>query len=172
MPAAMRSRRWPKPVRRRHLTSIALVVGLLSPTPGWAMVGYGTFVTLADDTMRVVQALRRGDKLAGPDGKQREIFAISIVEGAELILVTTNTGRKIVLSKDHPVPVERNDSPFIANGVRLGDKIMSIEGFETVEYIEPAKAGTVAYKLSIGEPGTTEKDPLFANGLMVSDEPI
>jgi hypothetical protein len=159
-------------MRLRRITAMALVVGVLGPTPGWAMMGYGTFVTLADGTMRVVQALKRGDMLSGPDGKERQIFAISSVEGAELIKVTTDKGRKIVLSKDHPVPVERNDNPFIANGVRLGDKIMSIEGFETVEYIEPAKAGTVAYKLSIGEPGTTEKDPLFANGLMVSDEPI
>jgi intein/homing endonuclease len=156
----------------RHLTATTLVVGLLGPTPGWAMVGYGTFVTLADDTMRVVQALKRGDKLAGPDGKEREIFAISSVESDELVTVTTNTGRKIVMSKDHPVPVQRGETPFIADGVRLGDKIMSIEGFETVEYIVPAKTGIVAYKLSIGEPGTTEKDPLFANGLMVSDEPI
>jgi intein/homing endonuclease len=159
-------------MRLRHLTAAVLAAGLLSPTAGWAMVGYGTFVTLADGTMRVVQALKRGDKLSGPDGKEREIFAISSAEAADLIKVTTNTGRKLVLSKDHPVPVQRGETPFIADGVRLGDKIMTIEGFETIEYIEPVTAGTMAYKLSIGEPGTSEKDPLFANGLMVSDEPI
>jgi hypothetical protein len=156
----------------RSLTTVAVVVALMSPTQSLAMVGYGTFITLADGTMRVVQALKRGDKLSGPDGKEREIFAVTSEEGVDLIVVTTNTGRKIVVSADHPVPVQRGETPFIAYGMRLGDKVMTVEGFETVEYITPAKPGTVAYKLSIGEPGTTEKDPLFANGLMVSDEPI
>jgi hypothetical protein len=157
---------------RNVLAAVALAATLLVPTQAWAMVGYGTFVTLADGTLRVVQRLQRGDKLSGPDGKEREIFAISNVPSDDLITVTTNTGRKVTLSKDHPVPVERSGSPFIANGLRLGDKVMTIEGFETVDYIVPAKVGTVAFKLSIGEPGTTEKDPLFANGMMLSDEPI
>jgi hypothetical protein len=169
---AARSRRWRKPVRLRQLVVAATVAGILIPTQSLGMVGYGTFVTLADGTLRVVQALKRGDKLSGPDGKEREIFAISSVESSELIKVTTNTGRKVVLSADHPVPVQRGEVPFIANGVRLGDKIMSIEGFETVEYIEPMEAGTMSYRLSIGEPGTTEQDPMFANGMMISDEPV
>lgn len=155
----------------RAFPALVLAAWLAGSTPGWAVMGYGTFVTLADGTMRVVQALKRGDKLAGPDTEQREIFAISTVENAELVTIITNKGRKLVVGKGHPIPIIRGEAPFIASDIRVGDRVYSIEGFETVEIVEAAKPG-IAYKLSIGEPGTSERDPLYANGLMVSDEPI
>ena len=156
----------------RLLLAIGLVAGLLSSTPVMAMIGYGSFVTLSDGTMRVVQAIKRGDVLSGGDGASNEVFAVSSSDTVELIRVITNSGREFVVSKDHPVPVRRQNTPFIANGVRLGDEVMTVEGFETVEYITPVAGGTLAYKLSIGEPGTSEKDPLFVDGVMVSDEPF
>ena len=156
----------------RPLLAVALVAGLLGSTPAMAMIGYGSFVSLSDGTMRVVQAIKRGDLLSGGDGTANEVFAVSSSEGVELIRVITSTGREFVVSRDHPVPVRRGNSPFIANGVRLGDEVMTVEGFETVEYITPVTGGTLAYKLSIGEPGTSEKDPLFVDGVMVSDEPF
>ena len=156
----------------RPLLAVALVAGLLGSTPAMAMIGYGSFVSLSDGTMRVVQAIKRGDVLSGGDGTANEVFAVSSSEGVELIRVITDSGREFVVSKDHPVPVRRGNSPFIANGVRLGDEVMTVEGFETVDYITPVTGSTLAYKLSIGEPGTSEKDPLFVDGVMVSDEPF
>jgi hypothetical protein len=156
----------------RALVLLALIVGAGGVSPALAAVGQGTLVTLDDGTTRAVEALKRGDKLRGPDAKPHEIFAVTVVDAPTLVTILTDTGRKVAISRDQQLPVVRDGDPIMTNALAVGDKLMSVDGFETVVAIEDVPAGTKAYRLSIGEPGTSERDPLWANGVMLSDEPI
>lgn len=159
-------------MQSRALLVLLLALGLGWGSPTLAAVAQGTLVTLDDGTTRAVEMLQRGDKLRGPDAKPHEIFAVTVLETPVLVTILTDSGRKVAISTDQQVPVIRNDDPIMTNKVAVSDRVMTIDGFETVVSIDELPAGTKAYKLSIGEPGTSEQDPLWANGVMLSDEPM
>ena len=157
----------------RKLVVIALAGWLVSMSPALAAFAAGTMISLADGTTKAVEELKTGDILAGPGGSTRTVVSLApVAEPGVMTTITTNTGRTLTITQGHPVPVQNEGGIHLADAVKIGDIVMTeAHVAETVTSIVDAPAGTAAYRLNAGEPGTTAKDPLFANGVLISDEP-
>lgn len=157
----------------RKLVVIALAGWLVSMSPSLATIAAGTLINMADGSTKPVEALVAGDILAAPSNETRTVVSVApVAEPGVMRLITTDSGRTLIVSEGHPVPVQNEGGIHIVTSVKVGDIVMTdVNKAEKITSVVDAPADTVAYRLSVGEPGTTARDPLFANGVLISDEP-
>jgi hypothetical protein len=151
---------------------IALAGWLASLSPGYAALAAGTLISLGDTTSVPIERLKAGDMLAAPGGKMLPVVAVApLTDPGPMLTITTDKGRSFTITVGHLVPVQDEGGIHLAESVDVGDLVMTETGAETIAEIVAAPAGTEAYRITVGERGTTARDPLFANGVLVSDEP-
>ena len=155
-----------------RIAVIALAGWLASLSPSYAALAAGTMITLGDTTSVPIERLKAGDMLSAPGGKMLPVVAVAPVsQPGPMLTITTDKGRSLTITEGHQVPVQDEGGIHLADSIQAGDLVMTETGAETVISVTAAPAGTAAYRITVGEPGTTARDPLFANGVLVSDEP-
>lgn len=154
------------------IVGLALAGWLATLSPSLAALAEGTLISLGDTTSVPVERLKAGDMLAAPGGKMLPVVAVApVAEPGPMLTITTDKGRSFTITEGHLVPVQDEGGIHLADRVDIGDLVMTETGAETITEIVAAPEGIKAYRITVGEPGTTARDPLFANGVLLSDEP-
>jgi hypothetical protein len=141
----------------------------------YSCLSAGTPIRLADGSEKAIEALVRGDQVAGPDGAVREVKSTVIARhrGRALGLAfSAATGRgRLVLSHNHPVrtPSGMKKAEWLAPG----DQVCTSDGVATVDEVEPLDFDDRLCNVSLSAPGVPVTDPaentMYAAGLEVGD---
>lgn len=129
----------------------------------WGCMAKGSMIHMADGTDVKIEELKPGDRAAVYGGQEAEIW--DIYRGYEewLYRITTNTGRKTVLTEDHPV-IEPDLNPVKVSYLRPGDLLLTKNGVESVSSVEKVLYKDTVYNLKF------QKDTLIlCDGFVMGD---
>ncbi|MBR9763890.1 MAG: hypothetical protein GYB53_10295 [Rhodobacteraceae bacterium] len=130
----------------------------------WGCLAEGTLVRLADGSTRAIETLSPGERIAvGPRGSETATLT-ELTNGTEphpMLVITTLDGRRIEMTRDHPVPV--GGAVLRADALRPG-MVLEGERPHLIAAIEEGARMVPVYNLKLGT--AAERDRLGSDGLV------
>jgi len=138
----------------------------------WGCIAAGSLVTMADGSERAIEDIAPGDRvLSGTDA----ITVTELTTGLEpnpMVVLVTQAGDRLSLTRDHPVPVR--DAILRADAVRAGMAVNGSQGPLVIASVAQGNTMVPVYNLKLGTPVERfeygrEGMTFLANGLSVGD---
>jgi len=141
----------------------------------WGCLAAGSMVLLEDGSEVAIEDLAAGDRVAAGPSRKRILTVEELTTGFEphpLVVLTTESGLELKLTRDHPVPAE--GAIYLARDLQPGMVLDGDAGGDRIAAIDTGDSHVPVYNLKLGntEPpiGETEAEMTFvANGITVGD---
>ena len=127
----------------------------------WGCFAKGTRITMADGTLKKIEDISKGEMVKSKNGTSSVEEIVTGTE-KEMVLIVTETGKRICLTSNHPVLTNRGWKAAIT--VTAADKLMTIDGEERIEELHMQEYNDAVYSLKIGE-----DDAIIAEGIYTGD---
>lgn len=111
-------------------------IGVIEPIQFvWGCVAKGTAVRMADGSLRAIETLLIGERVAGSAGSSMRIAQVwTGYEDQPLYQLTTAHGGRVLLTDEHPVPT--SDGVYLARDLEAGMRVFTHWGEETLQAVD------------------------------------
>jgi len=143
----------------------------------WHCLAKGTLVTMADGTTLPIEQLNNTDTVLTSGGVTLPVRATSQAPASrdEVLTIEGASGHFLTLSDG--CIVWTSAGPLQAGELKIGDKIITLDGKDTISSIERRAYNGQLYNLHLGngeQPGamSVSGTNFFANGILVGDHQV
>lgn len=123
-----------------------------------------TLIRMADGQEKQINAIRVGEKVFSVSGKAVRVMDIIVGIEEKVVVLVTQSGKRIRLTSDHPVLTEQRGIQRV-NALLATDKVQTADrDFEEIDNLYTEMYNDRVYNLCL-----EEESFLFGNGIAVGD---
>ncbi len=128
----------------------------------WGCLEENTEITMADGARKKIRDIQIGEKVLGTGGKACEVSNVIRGTENELVCITLEDGKEILLTYDHPFKTKEGNVAAI--DLKFGDEILTEDGYKTIEGAYPLNG-----KFNVCSIEISPSDFIWGNGIAVGD---